>query len=92
MALQKKSVVPVTPSQNLRSLKSLLRLCIGGEDCVTADFIASKLHVKPSTIYDWAGRSENPLPAYRVTNRHYSLRSEVHACVEGGGPLRRETA
>jgi hypothetical protein len=59
----------------------------------TADQIALRLHVQRSTIYDWAARKVNPLPAKRVTNKiTLFLWSEVQAWVEAGGTLRRRKA
>ena len=39
------------------------------EEYETANQVASRLHVKPGTIYDWSSRDENPLPAKRITNK-----------------------
>jgi predicted DNA-binding transcriptional regulator AlpA len=59
----------------------------------TAKEIAVRLHVKPQTVYDWASRRENPLPARRITNKHtLFLPSEVRAWVNAGGTLRPKSA
>ena len=59
----------------------------------TAQQIAGRLHVKPGTIYDWASRKLNPLPAKRITNKvTLFLWREVRAWVEAGGTLRRKKA
>ena len=79
MALQKNAlaVIPVEKSENYE----------------TADQVALRLHVQRSTIYDWASRTVNPLPAKRITNKiTLFLWSEVQAWVEAGGTLRRRNA
>jgi len=59
----------------------------------TAQQIADRLHVKSGTIYDWASRNINPLPAKRITNKvTLFVWSEVRAWIEAGGTLRRRRA
>ena len=54
----------------------------------TAAQIAMRLHVKSQTVYDWASRTTNPLPARRVTNKiTLFLWSECRAWIDQGGTL-----
>jgi predicted DNA-binding transcriptional regulator AlpA len=59
----------------------------------TADAIAARLHVKRGTVYDWASRRQNPIPAKRISNKvTLFVWSEVRQWVEQGGTLRRRKA
>jgi hypothetical protein len=55
----------------------------------TAEQIAARLHVAVPTVYTWARRSANPLPARRLTHKVLLFTwPEVRAWVEAGGTLR----
>jgi hypothetical protein len=55
----------------------------------TAEQIAARLHVAVSTVYTWARRPTNQLPARRVTHKVLLfVWSEVQRWVEQGGTLR----
>jgi excisionase family DNA binding protein len=57
----------------------------------TAEEIAERLSVESSTIYAWARRNLNPLPARRITKKVYRfVWSEVKAWVDAGGTLCRK--
>jgi len=55
--------------------------------------VAAKMQhvVKSKTIYGWARRAKNPMPAKPITNKVYLfLWSEVRQWIEAGGTLRRK--
>jgi hypothetical protein len=58
----------------------------------TAESIAKRFRVEPSTIFEWARRKTNPLPVRRITHKHMLfVWSECKAWADAGGTLRAKT-